>query len=1544
MDALKTAVSFITFQRFYRYVLKRLLAGIFLPDLRLDQIDVQLFRGEIQLTEVSLNIAEINRTLKNSNTPFRLVNGRISRLRVRIPWRKLMTDPSKVLISSLHIRARLESDANTTDPFTAGDQSNRRVAESTAALVELVGQMLLRVEGCIDKVVVELENGTGSVFEARNIVIRSAESKIKGISIDSCEVRVGRSCENIATLSPLIVRLDLSDFNSVRVGVKLTSLFIKCSRPRSIQAVTDILKDIREALVKSESGFMFQSVVEGELLERRTTNGRKWYEEIYEVIEGEVLRSSNEADEFFEAIDEVLEVPKSLPKSLDSLSFEFVSLDVGRVKLALLGVEPGSPGASIVINDICLSYSKRGPSLELSAKNYGLYLDLAQRNESMFVSTMSVVAEDDQASSVYESVVDSEESVGISELDDESEEDISMEEDRPQNLQLATDALERERIFFDDSLGASHLGFLEIEERFPFNTEPGGVPILIPKQNDPAKSAIRILHNGDTGKNTVVSITEESLVMLSPEIIANLSLIGRVISESIGETAIDETAIKTEVSGLTVISPGIAVRFDLGNGHILRIESRGELRLMNGKGFVPNIHLFAGESEAAILRDIQIWMSRTSDRGSTSSETFFTSSYRREEELWTAVGGQVKRTSLPHESPTAPEDQPRNVWEQVVPRELSLHVSAIQIVENPGTFLDLQLKVMSLIDQIGMASLGKPTSGEMFAMDVNVDTVSVHRIELKNACMRFVNASGAGPLMGIRVQKVLVPSLITTVEGSRNAIDVNVDISGPGPVSQICVNVGVGCLHCKFGPDLIDPYLDLVEFFVPPIDIAPLHAAPLITAPPRPTVTVVNVTVSDSFVAYPHGAVFTIDGFGISSGLLSSVDSSTPIGVSFTCAKLGLWLAKRESSDWDFTRNEDMLTNLRQRGYVSLISIGKAKGFLERRPGSRISLAVSAGTIRGDLRADTYDGLCVFLNLLKQDLVSLKPSSLEPSPLKRMDLPPFSQPIAAAPRFVIKEDFVQSKGGRGGSRFGTRKPTSSVDINTSVGARWLVDPNSVHVIHDHLTNREQTEKRRLVEARKEIEVHAQAISSVLETYSVNIESVRIFIHSGSDWEGSDYHLAGMLGRGHRIKQSLDDKKSFVCVELDGLGLDIARSSKDAVANINVAVSDVRIRDAVVGSVYQHLVSQYGLRIGNESFSLKISRRDQGASKGEVSVAPICITLDQDTLDFVTNFVNKVSFLAFKRTGETETDIDIDSDNFDESSTPSPGEGTEMTAKPKSTVERLFQSFQVSAIHVELNYKSKRLSLSKLRRGDSLQLLNVLPLLEGLKVNLCEVKMVDIGSVQDVSNRLLTAWSRDINKAQILKSLSSVKPLKSFSNLSNSVSDLVRQPLRQIRKKDGKVSRGILRGLTSFVRTLAIESLNLADVVVSSAQNALEFVDAATCSSPAERIECDLENDDEEEEDMDSWVPVEQGARERALDPASAIEGLKTGSESLLRGVNVTFSKGAPGFILQPAIGAAEAVSVVIRGARSAVDSGRSHAETERKYKGPYVHSELLKGT
>lgn len=130
-----------------------------------------------------------------------------------------------------------------------------------------------------------------------------------------------------------------------------------------------------------------------------------------------------------------------------------------------------------------------------------------------------------------------------------------------------------------------------------------------------------------------------------------------------------------------------------------------------------------------------------------------------------------------------------------------------------------------------------------------------------------------------------------------------------------------------------------------------------------------------------------------------------------------------------------------------------------------------------------------------------------------------------------------------------------------------------------------------------------------------------------------------------------------------------------------------------------------------------------------------------------------------------------------------------------------------------------------------------------------------------------------------------------------MTDLIKQPLKQMKRKDGHLSRGVLRGISSFLRTLTIESLNLADVVVSSAQNALEFVDSlATARDPSadlEQVECVWEDSDGVDSTAgdtpaDEWTAVERGARERLMDPASAMEGFRTGGDALVRGLKAGF--------------------------------------------------------
>lgn len=1516
MDVLKTAVSFITFQRFYRYILKRVLGGILEPDFGMDQVEVQLFRGELRLADVRLNIGRINRSLKAQQVSFQLVSGTISRMRIRIPWRRVLNEPCKVYLHHLHLRVSLDSNSSGHQDSSCGsfkEAEKSPPSTSTLALVELVRQVLIKIEACIDRVTVELDDGSDLVFETKDIVVYSEAGGAKRISIGDSEVRMESRRESILRLTPMSATVDFSDASNVSILVKMHAATVALGRRRTIRDLLDLLSRLRRinGFQDSES-IMYKSVIEGESF-TQDTSARPWYEEVYQVIESEVIRSSQvKKDEFVEPNEEVIEV-----EELALMRIGHIKLEVERIRLSLLGVEEGIPGVSAILKNSWIDFANSLSSFSSAVEDISVFLDPVLTNPAMFLSSMS--ADHNDASSVYESVVDSEDSVGMSEtfdLSDHSEDDTNLE----RLNSASSENRDWEAVFFDsdtETLGSA-MKNRNTEESFVSFTKPSGTVIL-----DHLKVFL--------SKSDAIDLKIESplSIILTPDLMANFGVFSSTLGDCMHQIPTSELDNKTSVP-FSATFPGLLVRFELGNGHELVVKSDCEIAFRSGQGSIDRLEISAGESQAAVLSNLKLGFYLPAVPEKTIPR--YEESPGKEEGIWTAVGGPARGKPLRADTQSNPPKKAGNVWDLEVGKRLKIDISEIQICDSPVTFLDLQLKLMSLIDQLGMAGLAlgaKPppcVSPPYSAVDILVDTAKVHAVELKTSNVRIIQ-SGSGPLLGLKVDKIAVGQNL--VKSERSALEVSMEVCSGLPLSQIFVLVTARNLRAEFSEQVVEEYEQILRFFVPPVDIAPLHAAPLITAPPRPTVTMVTLRIEDSFVCVPHAAVILVDGLEASSGILSTVDKETPVGVSFKAEKLALAIAKERTSDWNFLPDIDLVTNLKQRGYVEVVSLTNGEGLLEWKEGSqsRLKLDLNIGQIRADLKADTYDGLCDFSSKIKVDLQRMIQtiSSSSEEEIVTLPLPPCSQPIPAkSTKFVIREDFVQSRtSGRGGSRFS--RPTAPPTM-TDIGARWLVDPSTVQVLHDHLTNEEQKEKRRIAESRKEMQTHATEICGGFESISVTVKNIAFLIVEGSDWEGSEYLLAGLVAP-RRLGQS------FVCAELESVGLDIARSKKDDWVNLNVSAADFRIRDGVVGSVYQHVLCQWGTRIGSDALSAWFAKRDQGESKGEISVAPICVTVDQDTLEFMNAFISRVSRYAVRRGAEgVELDINLDDFEDDQESL-----GDENSVELRPIGERLFKNFQVSNIDVELSYRAKRLSLRKLGKGDTLQLLNLVPLLEGLRVSLGQVRMVDVASVEDIANRILAAWTRDMNKAHIIKSLASVKPLKSFSNLSASLADLVRQPLRQMKRKDGRVSRGVLRGVSSFVRTLTIESLNLADVVVSSAQSALEMVDSAT--RPVEQLDCVLEDEEEE----NSWIPVERGARERALDPASAIEGLRTGSDSLLRGVNVTLARGAPGFILQPAIGAAEAVSVVIRGARSVVDSGRHHAETERKYKGPHVHSDLLTG-
>ena len=88
-------------QRFYKFVLKRLLGQFLSSELDLEQLDVALSSGDVRLHRLSLNTAQLNEWA--DGLPVRVQSARIASLHCQVPWRSLLSQHCTLHIRGLHI-------------------------------------------------------------------------------------------------------------------------------------------------------------------------------------------------------------------------------------------------------------------------------------------------------------------------------------------------------------------------------------------------------------------------------------------------------------------------------------------------------------------------------------------------------------------------------------------------------------------------------------------------------------------------------------------------------------------------------------------------------------------------------------------------------------------------------------------------------------------------------------------------------------------------------------------------------------------------------------------------------------------------------------------------------------------------------------------------------------------------------------------------------------------------------------------------------------------------------------------------------------------------------------------------------------------------------------------------------------------------------------------------------------------------------------------------------------------------------------------------
>ncbi|KAL9938841.1 hypothetical protein V8E36_002560 [Tilletia maclaganii] len=206
---------------------------------------------------------------------------------------------------------------------------------------------------------------------------------------------------------------------------------------------------------------------------------------------------------------------------------------------------------------------------------------------------------------------------------------------------------------------------------------------------------------------------------------------------------------------------------------------------------------------------------------------------------------------------------------------------------------------------------------------------------------------------------------------------------------------------------------------------------------------------------------------------------------------------------------------------------------------------------------------------------------------------------------------------------------------------------------------------------------------------------------------------------------------------------------------------------------------------------RASSRDQGyEAKLRLKIAPLRLHVDQDALDFFK------AFFAFKL--------------------PSAPAGP---AGPTPPSEPHIQIGDVHAVRIKLDYKPKRVDYGQLRQGKTIELMNFFHF-DGSDMTLRHVTLRGIAGWPRFFEALNDIWTPDVKANQLADVVAGIAPIRTVVNVGAGLADLVLLPIEQY-QKDGRLVKGIGRGLGSFAKTATLEAVKLTAQLATGTQVILE---------------------------------------------------------------------------------------------------------------------------
>ncbi|KAI1292168.1 Autophagy-related protein 2 -like protein A [Halotydeus destructor] len=410
------------------------------------------------------------------------------------------------------------------------------------------------------------------------------------------------------------------------------------------------------------------------------------------------------------------------------------------------------------------------------------------------------------------------------------------------------------------------------------------------------------------------------------------------------------------------------------------------------------------------------------------------------------------------------------------------------------------------------------------------------------------------------------------------------------------------------------------------------------------------------------------------------------------------------------------------------------------------------------------------------------------------------------------------------------------------------------------------------------------------------------------------------------------------------------------------INEIEIRDRVSSSKINKMLYEYCSeslpRRNNANMlfvkatSLKNDADHNDECDIKVSVKPLRVNVDQDTLMFLVEFFSGISPKAnstpvnLERRGSTasmasspttkDQQNSLSSHVYD-SSEHLKNEDTQSTTSSSSKPSGMYvKSFVFSPdVPIRLDYQGKRMDFEQGALAGILMGLAQLNESE-LRLKRLSNKSGMLG-LDRVALYAFNEWMKDIKRYQLPSLLGGVGPMHSFVQLFQGVRDLVWMPIDQYRK-DKRIVRGLQRGASSFSTSSATAVLDLANQFLYLVQNTAQFAhDVVTPPTNMRQLTNGNQLPSSQPRDFREGMTTAYAVvRDGLNNTVRNVSKASSGADDMSGAIGGVIRQ-LPSCFLSPAIRVAEASRSVITGARNQIapeakkrDQDKYKAQTHQK--------------